>query len=103
MEGLQAPKSVQLDRVSAYWQEQMLISYRKGEMLAMQQDESNVSIETYQWGHRSCKLGKMCEKLEQYLSRNIQQIHQLNRACMSDSRALNRMELEACEDQREDQ
>ena len=67
----------------------MLISYRKGEML---QEENNVSLETYQWAQRSCELDKRCKKLKQYLSRNIQQIHQLNKARMSDSRALVLME-----------
>ena len=37
-------------------------------------------------------MDKRCKKLKQYLSRNIQQIHQLNKAQMSDSRALVLME-----------
>ena len=61
-------------------------------MLAKQREESNVSVETYQWAQRSCELGKKCGKLEQYLSWNIQQIHQFNRAHMSDSRTLVLME-----------
>ena len=53
MNEFQAPESVPPDKLYVYREEQMVSSWRKGEMLAKQLVENNVSLETYQWA-KSC-------------------------------------------------
>ena len=92
MNKLQVPASILPDQFSAYWKEQMISSYRKGEMLARQIKDNAVSLETYQWVKSyfcmSERNYKVIEELKLSLSCSIKYSHQLIETRMRDLKAL---------------